>query len=797
MRVPLSWIAELTDVPDRPEELAERLTGAGLECEVMTGVQIPEGVVTAKIVSCEKHPNADRLSVCRVDVGDGELYDIVCGAPNAEAGWVAAAALPGAELGEGFVIQKRKLRGVTSNGMLCSEKELGLSEEASGILLLPADTEVGKPLGEVLATETALVTEPTSNRGDLMSIEGVAREVAATSGRALKGRTPRVDVAKKRPAWKIEIQDPEDCPRYCGRVIEGLTAGPSPAWLADRLAAAGIRPLWNLVDVTNYVLLELGHPLHAFDLEKLAGRVIGVRLAGKGESLTTLDGKERGLTPDTLLITDASGPVAIAGIMGGEDTMITEATTSVFLEGASFGARRVRSGVRALKLITDASGRFERGVDPESVPRALDRCCELLLELCPDARVIERSDSYVAPVKPKRVSLRRTTVRRILGIDVPDDDVRRIFESLDLELKKETKTGWDVIAPTWRPDVTAEEDLVEEVARIWGYDRIPERAVARVSPTPLRHARFENFFNSRRTMLRLGVDEVVTPTLVDGEFEDALLAPDSFFGRSVPLRNPLTADRSHLRSTLLPSLLRVLMTNRAQSLPDLDIYEIGRVFGGSADSQVTERQHLAILLAGLGTDRARGMGAKSCDFFDMKGLLEVYVEQFWESRPSLEGNAPPPLSAERSANVVVDGKVVGCLGEIGPEARKAFDLPPDEPVFLAELDLEIAVGSAGSARFFEALPRYPGVLRDLAFVVPRTCRHAELEAALRDEGGDLLAELRLFDVYEGAPLDEREKSLAYTLVFRSPDRSLTHDEVDGRVDALVKRVGRQLDARLR
>ena len=302
---------------------------------------------------------------------------------------------------------------------------------------------------------------------------------------------------------------------------------------------------------------------------------------------------------------------------------------------------------------------------------------------------------------------------------------------------------------------------------------IPCQAVARVSPTPLRHARFENFFNSRRTMLRLGVDEVVTPTLVDGEFEDALLAPDSFFGRSVPLRNPLTADRSHLRSTLLPSLLRVLMTNRAQSLPDLDIYEIGRVFGGSADSQVTERQHLAIL---------------------RRRLVLAHVRHRLRR---LQRRPDDELSAERSANVVVDGKVVGCLGEIGPEARKAFDLPPDEPVFLAELDLEIAVGSAGSARFFEALPRYPGVLRDLAFVVPRTCRHAELEAALRDEGGDLLAELRLFDVYEGAPLDEREKSLAYTLVFRSPDRSLTHDEVDGRVDALVKRVGRQLDARLR
>jgi len=796
MRVPLSWLAELAEVPDRAEELAERLTSAGLECSVASGVEVPHGVVTAKIVSCERHPNADRLSVCRVDAGDGTIRDIVCGAPNAAAGWVAAAALPGTDLG-GFVIEARALRGVTSHGMLCSEKELGLSEESSGILLLPADTPIGRPLSEVLATGPVLVTEPTTNRGDLMSVEGIAREVAATSGRSLRPHEPEVPVLRRKPRRRIEIEDARDCPRYCARVVEGLVAAPSPGWLSDRLAAAGVRPRWNLVDVTNYVLLELGHPLHAFDLEKLAGDTIGVRLARDGETLKTLDGHERSLNGDVLLITDASGPVALAGIMGGEGTMITEATTGVLLEGASFSAHRVRSGVRALKHATDASARFERGVDPASVPRALDRCCELLLQLCPGARLVEALDAHPGPVKRARVRLRRETLRRILGVEIPDDEVRAIFRGLDFELKKETKGGWEIAAPTWRRDVAAEEDLVEEVGRIHGYDRIPERALAPLAAAPLSNARVERFFLARKTLLGLGIDEVVTPSLVDGQLEDALVGAAPFFGRAVPLRNPLSADRSHLRSALIPSLLRVLATNRAQSVRDLAIWELGRTFRGSAEAEVEERQHVAILLAGLGVDRARGMGAKSCDFFDMKGLLEVYVEQFWERGLSLEGVGPSPLAAERSAAVHVDGRIVGYLGEVGAEARRAFDLPRDEPVFVAELDLEAPVGAATRAHLFEPLPRYPGVVRDLAFVVPRTCRHAELEGALRSEGGELLAELRLFDVWEGPPLDEREKSLAYALVFRSPDRSLTNDEVDARVDAMVKRAGRQLEARLR
>jgi phenylalanyl-tRNA synthetase beta chain len=796
MRVPLKWLKEMTELSASPEQTAERLTSAGLECEVVAGVEIPARIVTGKIVSCEKHPRADRLSVCEVDVGEESSYEIVCGAPNAEAGWVGAVALPGARLGEDFVIEKRKLRGVTSNGMLCSEAELGLSEDSDGILLLPPETEIGRPLGDVLSRETVLVTEPTSNRGDLMSVEGVAHEVAATSGRSFERRTPAIELPTGKPKWTVKIQDPKDCPRYCGRVVEGLAAGPSPSWLADRLQAAGVRPLWNLVDVTNYVLLELGHPLHAFDLAKLSGKKIGVRRSKKGETMTTLDGRERDLAAGTLLIMDEAGPVALGGIMGGESTMVTETTTSIFLEGASFAPPRVRAGARALKLVTDASARFERGVDRESVPRALDRACELLLQLCPDARVVEAVDAYPAPAAPARVRLRRNTLRRILGVELPDEETRSIFANLALDLEAETEEGWEVTAPTWRRDLAAEEDLVEEVARIHGYDRVPERAVARAGQTPLRHRRVAEFWRARRTLLSLGLTEVVTPSLVDGAFEDALVSEKGFLGRCLPLRNPLTADRSHLRGSLAPSLLRVLATNRARSIPDLAICEVGRTFASGGKSQVAERQRVGVLLAGLGTDASRGMGSKPCDFFDMKGLLEVYVEQFWEARLRLEDRPSDRLLSERSAAIVVHDKTIGVMGEIGLEGRKAFDLPADTPVVLAEFDISAIEAELG-VRFFEPLPRYPGAVRDLAFVVSRSCRQSSLESTLREEGGSLLAELRLFDVYQGAPLGEREKSLAYTLVFRSPDRSLTHDEVDACVERIVSRVSGKLGGRLR
>jgi phenylalanyl-tRNA synthetase beta chain len=796
VKIALSWLAELATLPADPAELAERLTAAGLESEVERPPAVPEGVVTGKIVSCEPHPNADRLSVCRVDTGDGEPRTVVCGAPNAAAGPVGACAVPGAKLGE-FEIAERKLRGVLSQGMLCSESELGLSDDHSGILLLPGDTPVGRPLAEVLGREAVLVTEPTSNRGDWMSVLGVAREIRAVSGEPFAEARPGAPAAPDAGGWSVEIEDGADCPRYCGRVIEGLRSGPSPAWLADRLRAAGIRPLSNLVDVTNYVLLERGHPLHAFDLDLLQGKTIGVRRGRKGERLVTLDDKERELGPEVLVITDGSGPVATAGLMGGASTRVSDGTERVFLEGASFTGPRIRAGARALRLTTDASQRFERGVDPEGVPDALDRAVELLLGLCPGARVTASVDSYPAPVERAGIGLRRVTLRRILGQDLPAAEVRSILERLGVEVAAESDDGWKLIPPTFRRDLLAEEDFVEEVGRIHGWDRFPDEVTVRADVHHPDVPRWDAQERARASLLAVGMTEVVMPPLVDSAAETGLTGGgEPFYRPPVVLRNPMSRDRDALRGALVPSLLVVLGTNVSRSQHDLALFEVSRVFRGSAEEGVEERLRAALLLAGRGLAAEGGMGAKSCDFFDMKGLVEVYVEEFWGASPTLEAGAPAPFAPGRSATVKVGGKPVGHLGEIAPAARNRFDVPEELPVIAAELDLESVARRRGEAVFRE-LPRYPGVLRDLAFVVPRRVRHADLASALAEAGGSLLRESRLFDVYEGRPLGDGEKSLAFTLVFRSPERSLTHEEVDERVKEIVAHVERELGGRIR
>jgi len=794
VRIPLPWLETFLPLPD-DHELAARLTAAGLECEVEGAPAIPAGIVTARILGREPHPKADRLTVCSVDVGDGTPRSIVCGAPNVEAGRIGVCALPGADLGNGLVIAARKLRGVMSEGMLCSESELGLSDDHSGILFLPDDTPVGRPAGEALARPRVLVTEPLSNRGDWMSVRGVAREASAVLGVAWKDEAPRAPDTPAGP-WSVRIEDGADCPRYAGRVVEGLRPGPSPAWMAERLAVAGVRPISNLVDVTNYVLLEHGHPLHAFDLDRLTGREIGVRRARAGEKLVTLDGVERALNGEVLAITDGAGPVALAGVMGGEPTMVTDGTVNVFLEGASFAAPRVRAGARALRLATDASARFERGVDPAGVPAALDRAVELLLEMCPDARLAHAVDAFPRPTEPAVVRLRRRTLRRILGADLPVKEVARILGGLGLEVADADDDGWSVRVPTFRGDLAAEEDLVEEVGRIHGYDRLPERIrgyAGSVLPDPLR---VERSGRSRRLLLALGLTETVTPSLVDSSREGPLGGQGEFFRAPFPLRNPMSRDRDALRGSLLPSLAQVLAVNRARSRQDVALFEVGRVYGRNAEGLPGETLRAAILLAGQGRQGRAAMDGKSCDFFDMKGLVEVYVEGLWGASLRLEDGAPAPLRPDRSVTAYAGTERVGYFGEIGASLRNAFDLPADLPVVAAELDLE---GPAGEKRdfTFRTPPRFPGVHRDLAFVVSKRTRHDELASALAEAGGDLLVESRLFDVYEGAPLAADEKSLAFMLVFRSPERSLTHEEVDARVEGIVRHLAEVAGARIR
>ena len=795
MKVPLVWLADFLSLREDASFVARRLTDVGLETTLEAGQEIPAGVVSARIVSCQKHPGADRLTVCTVDAGEGRLRTIVCGAPNARAGGVGAAALPGAVLPGGLRIASREVRGVRSEGMLCSSKELRLSEDGSGILLLPDDAKIGVPLAEALDRGPVLTTETPANRGDWLSIEGVARELAAALRAPWDRReAPRTNVPSG--SWKASIEDPNECPRYCGRLIEGLSPGPSPQWITRRLEASGLRSISNVVDATNFVLLERGHPLHAFDVDRLRETTIGVRRAREGERLCTLDGKDRTLRPEVLVITDASGPVALAGIMGGESTRVTDATTRVLLEGASFHPARVRAGARELKLSTDASTRFERGVDPEGVPRALDRAVEILLEMCPGARLAHSFDAYPAPVERRVLTLTQRNLLRILGINIETREAREILERLEFEVAEDSNGDLRVLAPTFRRDVLAEEDLIEEVGRVHGYEKIPEKFRAR-PPSRLRSPRLENQWKARDLFLSMGLTEVVTPGLIDGGASDTLLPADEFFSRGIPLRNPFSSDRNRLRGSLVPSLLEVLAKNRTQSTVDLAIFEVGQVFHRTSSGENVERARAGILLSGRGLSPSWIGMAKNCDFFDMKGIVEVYVEQLGGKPWRLETAGFFPLAADQSARVLREAEEIGRLGNVGAGARKTFDLPDDLPVFWAELGIEDRAHEEVGKRQFEPLPRFPAAVRDLALVVARSVTNEDLEKSIAAACGPLLESIRLFDVYEGPPLGDEEKSLAYTLVFRAPERSLTSEEVDALMHAAVAQTQKTAGARLR
>jgi phenylalanyl-tRNA synthetase beta chain len=436
-------------------------------------------------------------------------------------------------------------------------------------------------------------------------------------------------------------------------------------------------------------------------------------------------------------------------------------------------------------------------VDPASVPRALDRCVELLKEMCPEAELVESFEAYPAPVESQEITLRRRTLHRILGIGLDRAEVSRILRDLHLEVVRESDESWTVKAPTFRRDLLAEEDLVEEVARIHGYDCIPERAQIHASAPRLQAPRADALARTRQILLSTGLTEVVTPSLVDAGQEAALVARDAFFAAPVPVRNPLSLDRGGLRGCLILSLVQVLAANRARSLSDLGIFEVGRAFAARPDGSIREAQRVAVVLAGEALSAGIVGGGKPCDFFDMKGILEVYVEELVGKTLRVEGSAPAPLSSSASARVVVESEVVGYLGELTSEVRRAHDFPVSLPVFAAELDLDVLAASDPGKRLYRALPRFPAVVRDLSFVVPQSCSHAELVAAMQREGGELLHEIRLFDVYEGAPLAAGERGLAFTLSFRSPERSLTHEEIDALVETMIRELGEQLGTRLR
>ncbi len=804
MRISLKWLAEYVDLP-APEELARRLTAVGLEVEGIerTGQGL-EGVVAARILSSESHPNAEKLSVTTVDRGDGAPLQIVCGAKNYAVGDVVPLAQVGAVLPGGQKIERARLRGVESSGMLCSARELGLDADASGLLLLPREVAPGTPVAAALGLDDVLFeVNVTPNRPDALSHLGIAREVAAILGTRV--RTPAPRLAEQGPAAaervRVRIEAPDRCARYAARVVEGVRIGPSPTWLARRLEACGVRSISNAVDATNYVLLELGHPLHAFDLDRVAGAEIVVRTARPGERITTLDGKERALEPDDLLIADRDRGSALAGVMGGGDSEISAGTSRILLESAWFAPGGIRRTSRRHGLKSEASYRFERGADPGMVIPALDRCAALLAELTGGTVRTGVVDAHPRPHRPAEVRLRWSRPEALLGMPVDRAEARARLAGLGFEERDAGGDGATYRVPSWRVDVSIEEDLVEEIVRARGYDAIPETLPPIAAATPAEPAEALVVARIRAALEGAGFSEAVNFSFVS-EPDLAPLRYPVVGGEGpkvlgIALKNPISADLAIMRTSLVPSLLRNAARNRAQRVEDLRLYELARVYhpapdGHEGDEPSVEAMHLAGVLLGRRLPLGWSTGGDPVDFYDAKAAVTAVLEGLGLRGTRWTAGGGPWMHPRHSARITAaSGELLGAAGEIHPRVARAFELPRGVMAF--ELFLGALMRHGRWIPAHRAVPRIPAVLRDLAVVVDDAVEAESVLAAVRAE--PLVEEVVLFDVYRGAPLPAGRKNLAMALRYRAADRTLTDAEADAAHAAIVARL--QADPRIR
>jgi phenylalanyl-tRNA synthetase beta chain len=791
MKFSENWLRELVEIKADRTQLAHALTMAGLEVEELTPLgDHLAGVVVAEIVAAEKHPEADRLQVCTVDAGQGTPLQIVCGAPNARAGIKVPLAMVGAKLPGDISIKAAKLRGVESSGMLCSAKELGIDADASGLLELPLDAPVGQLLANYLGLpDASFELKLTPNRPDCLGLVGLAHDVAALFGSAVKvpvqASAPVTGAARR----GIRLEAGKDAPRYLGRIIEGIdSAARSPLWLAERLRRAGLRPISAVVDVTNYVMLELGQPLHAFDNDTLEGDIV-VRHAGAGETLKLLDGSEAKLDEGFVLIADEKKALAVAGVMGGFDSRVTDATRNIFLESAHFAPAAIMGRARKLGLHTDASHRFERGVDPELPRRALERASELLLVIAGGkAGPVLAAENLADLPLPTAVALRRARLQRVLGVEVADAEVARIFTALGMQVVA-TAEGWQVIAPSSRFDIEREEDLIEEVARIFGYDKIPTATPAGALTLAIEPEARIGELALREQLAARGYYEAVNLSFVPAD----LLARWGFSEHLVPLANPLSADLAVMRPSLLPGLIEALRHNRARQQERVRLFELARVF--AAGDPPVETPSLAIVACGNARAEQWGEPARTLDFHDLKGDLDALIG--WGGEPQRwtvhADGLPAWLHPGRGARVARDGETVGYLGALHPHLARALDLGTDVHV------LEMALEPLLARRLPQAagIPRFPAVRRDIAMDLPETVSWSQIDRTVRATLGERLRELRLFDRYSGKGVEAGRKSLAMGLILQDASRTLTDDDADRWVREAVNALEQTCQGKLR
>ncbi len=791
MKIAESWLREWVNPAFTTDELAHQLTMLGHEVDdvAIAGDGIAD-VIIARVVDTEKHPDADKLTLCKVDDGSGEVVDVVCGAPNVVKGMKAALAKPGVKLPNGMKLRKAKIRGVVSNGMLCSAVELGLGDESDGIMHLPDDAETGRPLVEFLKLpDAAIDLDLTPNRGDCFSVLGIARDVAALTGAALNEIDVRSVEAGSDDVQPVELVEPQGCPRFAGRLIRGIDpAAQSPVWMTERLRRSGLRAISPVVDITNYVMLELGQPLHAYDASLLKG-AIRPRLAHKGEKVTLLDEKEIALNPDTLVITDDSGPIGLAGIMGGLSTAVSGATTDVFFEAAFWPQDYMAGRARSYGMHTDASLRFERGVDPDGQARAVERATQLLIEIAGGVAG-PLNDQVVAEHVPKQseIELRKNHLVRLLGAEIDDEDIVSILRRLQMTVT-EIDGGWNVLPPSYRFDIGIEADLIEEVARIHGYDSIPE--VSEVACSPLQavtESEVDAEFVSA-TLIARDYQEVVTYSFVDADADRLFSGVES----QLVLSNPISSEMSVMRASLWPGMVAAAAMNTARQQERVRIFETSKTFHGSLVEH-DEVVRIAGLVTGSRQPEQWSGQSEGVDFFDIKADVEAVLDlSCVPGEVRFEAAEHPALQPGQTAHVLRDGSVIGVVGKLHPKLQKHYDFK--RAVFLFELDAEKTL--ATKAPSAQPISKFPAIRRDIAVVVDNKVTADELIDAVAASSPDLIRDVRIFDIYTGERIEAGRKSVAIGLILQETSRTLTDDDADGAMAAAVQKLEDQFAAVLR
>ena len=790
MKISYNWLQDYVDLKTKPQDLANQLSLSGLEVEEIIEKTLDyPGVVVGRVLSVEDHPNADKLKICKVDTGKKQS-SIICGAPNVAKGQTVPVALVGAVLPTGLKIKKVKIRDVLSEGMICSEAELGLSDNSEGIWVLDDSLKIGEPLHKALQFKSDYIFDlaVTPNRPDCLSHIGIAREVAALTQQKLRRPKVQLNEAKESASSqiKIQIETPKGCPRYSARVLKNVTVGDSPRWLVDRLEGVGLRSINNIVDVTNYVLMETGHPLHAFDLGLIEGKKIIVRESGDGEKFTTLDDQERSLKKGTVLICDAKKPVAIGGIMGGQNSEVNLETKNILLESAYFQPESIQISARYLGLSTEASQRFERGADPNGNIYALDRAAQLIREVAGGEIQNGVVDAYPTKIHSRKIPLELAKINNLLGTQFSKTQVKKILESIELQFENDM-----ILIPTFRPDLSTSTDLAEEVARLYGLDNIEASNKIKID-YDIHFNELDIFIdNLKDTLTGFGLQEIITGSMINSEVWEKLTGEKIY-----PVLNPISKDMDGLRNSLIPSMAMTLQYNRNRQIKNLKLFEINRVFipPQKANALPSEDTKLVIGLLGKREFEMWFSNHQDNDFYDIKGLVEAIAHKIsldnWQfisySAFALEGDGLGLQSKDET---------LGFLGKLKYKIASFFEI--EEDVFVAEISVTSLFKHLRREKKYTPIPRFPSVERDLALIVDQNIESGSIAELIYSEGGNLLKKLELFDIYSGAQIEANKKSVGFRLTFQSRERTLTEDEVTKLLDKILRSLEKKFEAKLR